>query len=99
MVVYGQIEGLLGRPTSGFLGALFQVIGEGHLKESRMLVSQDGLQVSRTRAEKWTLGVTKTVTIHPDGRVEQEVPAGRPDLAALATRLAEPLRIRYQPRP
>jgi hypothetical protein len=96
MVVYGQIEGLLGRPTSGFLGALFQVIGEGHLKESRMLLSHDGLQISRTRAEKWTFGVTQTVTIYPDGHVVQEIPAGRPDLAALATRLAEPLRIRYR---
>ncbi len=97
MVVYGQIEGLLGRPTSGFLGALFSVIGEGHLKESRMLLSHDGLQISRTRAEKWAFGVTQTVTVYPDGHMEQDVPKGRPDLAALATRLAEPLRIRYRP--
>lgn len=97
MVVYGQIEGLLGRPTSGLLGALFEVIGEGHLKESRMLLSRDGLQISRTRAEKWTFGVTQTITVYPDGHAEKDVPPNRPDLLALATRLAEPLRIRYRP--
>lgn len=97
MVVYGQIEGLLGRPTSGLLGALFQLIGEGHLKESRMLLSDDGLQISRTRAEKWTFGVTQTVTVYPDGHVEKDTPKNRPDLEALATRLEEPLRIRYRP--
>ena len=97
MVVYGQIEGLLGRPTSGLLGALFQLIGEGHLKESRMLLSHDGLQISRTRAEKWTFGVTQTVTVYPDGHVEKDIPKNRPDLAAFAARLEEPLRIRYRP--
>ena len=97
MVVYGQIEGLRGRPTSGLLGALFQLIGEGELKESRMLLSHDGLQISRTRAEKWALGVNQTVTIYPDGRAEKDIPANRPDLAALGARLEAPLKIRYRP--
>jgi len=97
MVVYGQIEGLRGRPTSGLLGALFQLIGEGELKESRMLVSHDGLQISRTRAEKWALGVTQTVTIYPDGHAEKDIPANRPDLTALGARLEAPLKIRYRP--
>ena len=97
MVVYGRIEGLRGRPTSGILGALFQLIGEGELKESRMLLSPDGLQVSRTRAEKWTFGVTQTVTIYPDGHAEKDTPENRPDLAALATRLESPLKVRYRP--
>lgn len=97
MVVYGQIEGLRGRPTSGLLGALFQVIGEGDLKESRMMLSYDGLQISRTRAEKWAIGVTQTVTVYPDGRAEKDLPANRPDLVGIAARLEAPLRIRYRP--
>jgi hypothetical protein len=97
MVVYGQIEGLKGRPTSGILGALFSLIGEGDLKESRMLMSNDGLQVSRTRAEKWSFGVTQTVTIYPDGRADKDTPDNRPDLKALAARLEAPLKIRYRP--
>ncbi len=62
-----------------------------------MLISPDGLQVTRARAEKWTFGVTQTVTVLPDGHTEKDVPADRPDLAPLAARLAEPLRIRYRP--
>jgi hypothetical protein len=97
MVVYGRIEGLRGRPTSGLLGALFQLIGEGELKESRMMLSHDGLQISRTRAEKWSMGVTQTVTVYPDGRAEKDIPANRPDLVGIAARLEAPLRIRYLP--
>ena len=97
MVVYGQIEGLRGRPTSGLLGALFQLIGEGDLKESRMMLSHDGLQISRTRVEKWALGVTQTVTVYPDGRAEKDLPANRPDLAGIAARLEVPLKVRYRP--
>jgi len=97
MVVYGQIEGLRGRPTSGILGALFQLIGEGDLKESRMLLSLDGLQISRTRAEKWAVGVTQTVTVYPDGHADKDIPPNRPDLKALAARLEAPLKIRYRP--
>ncbi len=97
MVVYGRIEGLRGRPTSGLLGALFQLIGEGDLRESRMMLSHDGLQISRTRAEKWSMGVNQTVTIYPDGRAEKDLPANRPDLAGIAARLQAPLKIRYLP--
>jgi hypothetical protein len=97
MVVYGQIEGLKGRPSSGVLGALFQLIGEGDLKESRMFLSSDGLQVSRTRAEKWSFGVTQTVTIYPDGHAEKDTPENRADLKALAARLELPLKVRYRP--
>jgi hypothetical protein len=97
MVVFGQIEGLKGRPTSGILGALFSLIGEGDLKESRMILSNDGLQVSRTHAEKWTFGVTQTVTVYPDGHADKDTPDNRPDLRALATRLEAPLKIRYRP--
>ena len=45
MVVLDQIEGLTGRPTSGALGVLFSVLGEGRIVEYRMVVMPDGLQV------------------------------------------------------
>lgn len=96
-VVFDEIEGLLGRPTSGLLSLLFQVIGEGHLRENRMAVSSDGLQIARARAGKAFFEVAATVTVYPDGRTEKDVPPGRPDLAALETRLRQPLRLRYRP--
>lgn len=96
MVVYDEIEGLRGRPTSGALGFLFRLIGEGHVVQSRMAISADGLQISRARARKAFFGVTSTVTVYPDGRTEKDVPSGRPDLAALETRLRQPLDLRYR---
>lgn len=96
-VVFDEIEGLLGRPMSGLLGLLFQVIGEGHLRENRMTVSGDGLQIAYARASKAFFEVATTVTVYPDGRTEKDLPPGRPDLLALEARLKQPLRFRYRP--
>ena len=97
MVVFGEITGLLGRPTSGILGFLFRIIGEGRVEENRMAISADGLQIARARAGKALLKVTSTVTVYPDGRTEKDVPPGRPDLAALEARLKRPLSLTYRP--
>ncbi len=96
-VVYDGIKGLTGRPTSGILGFLFRIIGEGRVVQSRMAISEDGLQVSRARAKKAFMGVTATVTVSPDGRTEKDVPEDRPDLMALEERLKRPLEIDYVP--
>jgi hypothetical protein len=97
VVVYDEIKGLRGRPTEGFLGVLFDLIGEGSLKWSRMALSADGLQVSRARATKGPFGVESTVTVFPDGRVQKDLPPERPDLAVLERRLLEPRKVRYLP--
>ena len=93
--VYDEIEGITGRPMSGVLALLFQLIGEGRIAHSRMAIAKDGIQVSRTRAEKAFMEVTTTVTIYPDGTIERDVPAGRPDLLELERRLKQPLEIDY----
>ena len=92
--VFHDVDGLRGRPTTGVLGVLFQVIGEGGVVESRMALAPDGLQVSRARARKLMIEVATTVTVHPDGRTEKDVPAGRADLAAVEARLKRPPRRR-----
>ena len=97
VIVFDDVEGLEGRPTSGVLGLLFKVIGEGRVVENRMAISPDGLQVSRARAKKALFWVTTTVTVYPDGRTEKDVPADRADLKPLAGRLERPLRIDYRP--
>ena len=74
--VYDEIEGITGRPMSGVLALLFRVIGEGRIAHSRMAISEDGIQVSWTTAEKAFMEVTTTVTVHPDGTMEKDVPAG-----------------------
>jgi len=94
MIVLDQIEGLTGRPTSGALGVLFSVLGEGRIVEYRMVVMPDGLQVSRGRARKAFFEVATTLTVRPDGRTEKGVPA-EPRFRDIETRLAAPLEIRY----
>jgi hypothetical protein len=95
--VFHDVEGLRGRPTTGILGLLFQVIGEGHMVENRMAVAADGLQVSRARARKLMIEVATTLTVYPDGRTEKDVPPGRTDLAALEARLKQPLELKHPP--
>jgi hypothetical protein len=96
---YAEVDGLHGRPTSGALGVLFDVIGEARVLESRSASLPDGVQVVRGRASKWGIERTETMTVWPDGHAEAGVPANRPDLAALEARLLEPLAIRFQPLP
>jgi hypothetical protein len=94
VVVFDQMEGLHGRPTTGALGVLFSVLGEGRVVEYRMAVTPDGAQISRGRARKAFFEVATTLTVRPDGRTEKGVP---PDAAsrALEQRLSAPLEIRY----
>ena len=97
MTVFGDIRGLRGRPTSGVLGVLTQIIGEANVEENRMAVSADGLQVARARAKKAFLEVASTLTVYPDGRAEKDIPPGRPDLAMLEARLKQPLKLVHPP--
>jgi hypothetical protein len=94
---YAEVDGLHGRPTSGALGVLFELIGEARVHESRSAFLPDGVQVVRGRASKWGFDRTETVTVWPDGHADPGVPANRRDLVALEARLLEPLAIRFQP--
>ncbi len=96
---YTEVSGLHGRPTSGALGALFALIGEARVVESRSAILPDGMQVVRGRATKWGFDRTETITLWPDGHADRGVPPGRPDLQALEERLQQPLAIRFRPLP
>ena len=99
MVVYEEVCGLHGRPTSGALGLLFKMIGEASVLENRMAIAPDGTQVSRGRGRKWSFDVTTTLHISPDGRAQKGLPEGRPDLRAIEQRLERPLRLTFRPLP
>jgi hypothetical protein len=96
-IVYAEISGLRGRPTSGVLGALFGLIGEASVLENQMAVSSDGFQVSRGRGRKAFFETTVTVTIDPSGRAMKGLPPDRADLRALEDRLKQPLRLVFVP--
>jgi hypothetical protein len=94
---YANVSGVHGRPTSGPLGVLFDLIGEARVEETRSAIVPDGVQVLRGRASKWGIERTETMTVWPDGHAEAGVPADRSDLVALQLRLLEPLAIRFRP--
>lgn len=96
-VWYAEVHGLRGRPTSGALGVLFDLIGEARVVESRSAFSDDGYQVVRGEARKAFIDKTETVTVRPNGHAERGVPRNRADLQALEARLKEPLGIRFRP--
>jgi hypothetical protein len=96
MVLYDDLKGVSGRPTSGILGALFALFGEGALVESRLAIAADDLQVVVARSRK-VFTKTLTVTVQRDGRGEKGIPDGRPDLSDVERRLRQPLDIEYAP--
>ena len=77
-VLFDEIQGLYGRPTSGLLGLLFTLIGEGRAVLSRMAFASDGTQVVVGQAKKAFLVRTATVTIQPDGTAEAACPRAAP---------------------
>jgi hypothetical protein len=95
-VVYDEVQGVSGRPTTGPLALLFQLIGDGQVAWSRSAVAADGVQVVHAQARKGPFRVTSDVTIHPDGAAEKGVPTDRPDLQALARRLARAPAVTYR---
>jgi len=97
--LFDQVEGLRGRPTSGVLGALFDVIGEVAVVQSRMAVAADGTLVTRGVGRKAFLSIAATATVTPEGKGDKGVPPDRPDLAALEERLSQPLELVYVPWP
>lgn len=96
MVVIDKMNGVTGRPLTGVIGKLFDVIGEGSLKYSRSTVTDDGLNIIRARSKK-ILSVSATVLVQPDGIATKGVPDDRPDLEAIEQRLKRDLEIDYVP--
>jgi len=96
MVLYDEIKGLSGRPTSGLLGALLGLFGEGAVVQLRMATAPDDVALVRA-VSKRLFSRTVTVTVERDGRGESGIPAGRPDLADVEGRLRQPLDFDYQP--
>ncbi len=97
VIVYDEITGVSGMPTTGVLGLIFRLIGEGRIVRSRMAIASDGLQVCRADTRKGFLGRTTTITVYPNGRTEEGTPDNRPDLARLENRLKTRLKIEYVP--
>ncbi len=96
-MLFDEIEGIRGRPTSGVLGVLFEVLGTGKIVWSRMAISEEGSLVVRAKAKK-LVSKTSTAVVEKDG-TGGHVPDDRADLRVLAERLERPLEVAYQPWP
>jgi hypothetical protein len=92
-MLYDEMEGIRGRPTTGVLGAIFSVLGTGKLEWTRMTVSDDGLLLIRAKAKK-LISKTTTAVVNQDG-TGGELPQDRADLQDLARSLETDLRIAY----
>lgn len=96
MVVYDEINGFSARPTSGLLGALFNVLGEAEVVHARHAIAAEGTMVTRVDVRK-LLAKTFTATVRANGDSENGVPSGRRDLQAAATALKADVDIDYWP--
>lgn len=95
LIVYDQVSGITGRPTTGLLSILFKVIGEGRVDWTRMVVADNGIQVARGGASKGPFSVTETFFVRPDGTGEKGLPAKTPEWLALDARLKQVPHIEY----
>jgi hypothetical protein len=95
VVSYDDVNGMTGRPTTGFLATVFKVIGEGHIDWSRIYIAEDGMQVTRGSAHKGPFSVTETINVRPDGKGDKGLPADTPEWRAIEDRLKEKPDIEY----
>jgi len=95
MMAYDKIKGMHGRPVTGLLGLMFKMIGEGRAAWCKMAVSEDDTLIMRGHARKGPIGISSTITVHPDGRAVKGLPPDREDLVPIETRLEKALKIKY----
>ena len=93
-VLYDDVEGLSGRPTSGALGALFRMLGRASIQSSHFAVADDQTLVAYTRGRR-LFPFSTLATVRPDGSTSRGVPEDRDDLEILGKRLSRLPDIRY----
>jgi hypothetical protein len=94
--LYDQVSGVSGKPTSGFLGALFALLGDGRVLQSRSAITTDGLQIVLTHAKWAFIHKHPIVTIQKNGRAEETLDLTRGDIRQIEATLKQEIRIRYR---
>lgn len=92
--MWDEIQGVRGRPTSGWLKGVFWVIGTGKVEWSRMAITAEGSQVVHAHGSKFRIGKTTTVLIQPDG-AGVKVPKNDSDLAEILAEIERDVEVRY----
>lgn len=97
MIYYGEMQGVAGQPTSGLLGLIFDVIGEGKMMWSRFAITSDGIQINRAKAKKGLFEIESTLTIYPNGVTEKNIPKDATELKFYERLLKKPLKYEFVP--
>jgi hypothetical protein len=95
-ILYDQVSGVSGKPTSGFLGALFALLGDSQVLQSRSAITVDGLQIVQAHARWGWIHKRPIVTIQKDGRAENALDRTRDDIRRIESTLKQEIRIRYR---
>lgn len=98
VVAYDRMSGLVGRPVSGVLGVLFDVVGMVDIRAHRFAAAGDGTQVTLTRVERGS-SMESVATVTPDGRASRGLPDGRPELERLRELVERDFEIEYAGEP
>ncbi len=93
-IVFDEMEGIRGRPTSGVLGVLFGMLGSSQLLWSRMAQADDGTLLIRAKGKK-LVSKTALAVVEPDG-TGGELPEDRADLRSLVRVLESPVKVSYR---
>lgn len=100
-IVFDQIQGIKGCPTSGALGLIFKgfrALGlYPSVVQTCMTVSNDNLLILSAKFKFLGFKITLISTIYPDGHAIIGLPDDRADLKEIKKRLEYPLEIEYYP--
>lgn len=97
MIVYDELTGFYGRPTSGLLGLLFRMLGDGRITQSRLVQTEDGFLVAKTSAVKGPFRANPLTTIAPGGKMEKGLGFELRKRDYLMHLIEEPIQINYGP--
>lgn len=94
VVAYDRVRGVAGRPVSGLLGILFDLVGMAPIRHSRFAVADDGTQVTLTRVGTRS-SLESVATVTPEGRARRGIPDGRPELERLREVVERDVEVEY----
>ena len=97
MVMYDDINGIYGKPSTGIFGLIFKFISEARIIWSKITINVDEIQITRAKAKKGIFEIESTVTIYPNGFTLKNLPSKRHDLEQFEKYVTQTVEIKYFP--
>jgi len=96
MIVYDEINGFYGRPTTGVLAWLLRFLGDAKIVQSRLIETEGHHLVAKTKAVKGLIKSNPVVTVLTDGKMQKGLNPEIKDQSQIAANLEQPIEIIYQ---